>query len=179
MSEERLENPVTGESMRVLESSPERFRVQYALRPRGEIAGAHFHPYGEQTVSVVSGELHVRIAGAHRVIRAGESATIPTGAPHFQWNPGDVEAIVVEEMHPAARLHEFFRVLFRLAQSGRTDARGFPPLLLSAALFAEFSDTIRLAAPGTRLLLTLLAPLAVALGYRREIEECRRGQAAS
>ena len=53
-----LNNPVTGESMTVLESTPEIFKFKFSLGPHGSIAGAHFHPSMEQRVSVVSGELH-------------------------------------------------------------------------------------------------------------------------
>lgn len=167
---EVLENPVTGESMRVLESTPAVFKAQYTMRPHGEIAGAHFHPNGEHLLMVLSGEMHVRIDGDHRIVRAGESATVPAGARHLQWNPGDVEAVVIEDLHPAARLHEFFRVLFRLAADGMTDAKGFPTPLLAAALFSEFNDTIRVASDRTRLLLSMLAPVASVLGKRRAIE---------
>lgn len=176
MNGEILENAVTGESMRVLESTVEAFRVQYTLRPHGEIAGEHLHPGGAHRFSVLSGELHVRVDGEHRIIRAGESASVPAGTRHYQWNPCDTEAVVIEELRPPARIHEFFCVLFRLAQDGRTDFRGFPTPLLAAALFAEFTDTIRAASPGTRLWLSILAPLASALGSRREIERCLRPQ---
>jgi quercetin dioxygenase-like cupin family protein len=177
MREEVLHNPVTGESMRVLESTPKAFRAQYTLRPHAEIPGAHFHPHGEQKVSMLSGELHLRVDGVYRIIRAGESTIVPAGARHFQWNPSDAEAIVIEELHPAARLHEFFRVLFGLAREGKTNAQGLPSLLMSAALFAEFKDTIRMASPGLRLVLAGLAPVATALGYRREIAERVRAAA--
>ncbi len=171
MSGEVLENPVTGESMEVLESTPETFRARYVMRPHSEIAAVHLHPKEEQRVSVLSGELHLRIGDAHRIVRGGESATVPPGTPHFQWNPSDSEAVVVEEFHPAGRLHDFFRVLFRLAQEGRTDEKGFPRPLLAAALFSEFRDSIQPEPRSQRLLLRALAPIASALGYRRKVGE--------
>jgi len=169
MPEELLENPITGEQLRVLESTPELFRVRYSLRPHGEIAGAHFHPGKRQKVTVLSGEMHLRIDGQTYVVRAGESATVAPGAHHFQWNPTDVEVVAIEEISPPGRLHEFFSVLFRLARDGKTDASGFPPLLLAAALFSEFKDTIRHAPLGLRLTLDVLAPIAAVLGHRRQI----------
>lgn len=175
MNEEILENPVTGESMRVLESSAETFKAQYSLRPHGEIAGEHLHPNGVQRISVLSGEMHLRIEGEHRIVRAGETATVPAGARHFQWNPCDSEAVVVEEIRPAGRTHEFFKVLFGLARDGRTDAKGYPPLLLSAALFSEFGDAVRPGPLGLRLLFGLLTPVASALGHRRELEKYLHG----
>lgn len=170
MTEEILENPITGERMRILESTPERFKVHYSLRPHGEIAGEHFHPRMEQRVTVVSGEMHLRVAGEHCVLRAGESTTVPPGAHHFQWNPCDSEVIAIEEVYPPGRLHDFFSVLFRLARDGKTNSQGRPSLFMAAALFAEFKDSIRQAPIGMRLGLDALAPIASLLGYRRQIE---------
>ena len=90
MAEEVLENPVTGERLQILESTPERFKVKYSLAPHGEIPGAHFHPGKEQQVTVLSGEMHLLIAGGHRVVRAGESALVPLGAHHFQRVKGTI-----------------------------------------------------------------------------------------
>lgn len=170
MNEEILENPVTGESMRVLESTAETFKAQYSLRPHGEIPGEHFHPQKEQRISVLSGEMHLRIDGEHRIVRAGETSSIAVGARHFQWNPCDSEAVVIEEIRPAGRIHDFFRVLFGLARDGRTDGNGRPALFLAAAVFSEFKDSIRPAPFGLRLLFGVLGPIALALGHRRQIE---------
>lgn len=176
MDEEILENPVTGESMRILESTAQTFRSQYSLRPHGEIAGEHFHPKSEQTVSVLSGEMHLRINGEHRIVRAGQSATVPAGARHFQWNPCDSEVVAIEELRPAERIHDVFRVLFGLAQDGKTDGKGDPSSpLLSALVFSEFKDSIRPAAVGLRFLIGVVAPIASALGYRHQIDKYLRG----
>ena len=174
MSEEILENPVTGESMRVLESTAQTFKAQYSLRPHGEIAGEHLHPHREQLITILSGELHVRVEGEHRIVRAGETATVPVGARHFQWNPCDTEAVVIEEIRPPGRMHDFFKVLFALARDGRTDKNGYPPLLLSAALFSEFKDSVQPAPLGLRFLFAALGPVASALGYRGELEKYLR-----
>jgi quercetin dioxygenase-like cupin family protein len=171
MNEPILENPVTGETMRILESTAQVFKAEYSLRPHGEIPGEHFHPHEEQRISVLSGEMHVRIAGEHRVVRAGQATTVPVGARHFQWNPCDSEAVVIEELRPAGRIHDFFEVLFGLARDGRTDANGYPSLVLSAALFSEFRDSIRPASLALRLWIGMLGPVALALGYRRQVEK--------
>lgn len=178
MNEEILENPVTGESMRILESSAQAFRAQYSLRPHGEIPGEHFHPHQEQRITVLSGEMHLRINGEHQVLRSGETMAMPVAARHFQWNPCDSEAVVIEELHPAGRIHDFFRVLFGLARDGRTDANGYPPPLLAAALFSEFKDSIVPVSFGARLLIRVLGPAALASGYRRQLEQyLTKGQA--
>jgi len=170
MTEQILENPVTGESLRILGSTPDSFKVQYSLRPHGQIPGEHSHPGKEQRVTILSGEMHLRINGEERVLRAGESATVPAGARHFQWNPCDTEVVAIEEICPAGRTHEFFSVLFRLARDGKTDSQGRPSLFLAAALFSEFKDSVRQGPFAMRLLLDVLAPIASALGYRRELD---------
>ena len=171
MAEEILENPVTGETMRILESTPDLFAIEFALRPHGEIALEHFHPNIEQEIAVRSGEMHITVNGEHVVIKAGESVTAPHSAHHFQWNPCDVEAVAVEKYRPAGRNHDFFRTLFGIAQDGHTDAQGMPSLLLRAAIFSEYKDTIRPVAVGARLLIAALAPISWALGYRRKISK--------
>ncbi len=170
---EVLENPVTGETMRVLESTDETFVIEYALKPHGEIPLEHFHPNIEQEIAVTSGEMHVTVNGEHKVIKAGESFAAPPSALHFQWNPHDVETVATETYRPAGRNHDFFRTLFGLARDGHTDAHGMPSLLVRAAIFSEFSDTIRPAAFGVRCVIALLAPLSRVLGYGRLISRYR------
>lgn len=171
MNQETLDNPVTGESMRILESTAQTFKVQYSLRPHGEIPGEHLHPHREQFISVLSGEMHLRVNGEQRIVRAGQATAIPAGTRHFQWNPCDTEAVVIEEIRPAGRIHDFFTVLFGLARDGRTDGNGYPSLVVSAALFSEFNDSIRPAPLGLRLLFGVLGPVALALGCRRQFEK--------
>ncbi len=174
MSQELLENPVTGEKMLILESTEDTFKIEYALRAHGEIPLEHYHPNVAQVISVSAGEMHVTINGEHKVIRAGESYRAPPSALHFQWNPCDEEAIATETYTPAGRNHDFFRTLFGLARDGHTDDHGMPSLLVRAAIFTEFKDTIRPAEAGVRLVIAVLAPLSTMLGYRRLIKSYAR-----
>lgn len=169
IEQETIFNPVTGEKLLVLESTAEVFKMGFSISPRSEIAGEHVHPFQEQTVLVTAGELHCRIDGVNHVLCAGESATIPAGARHFQSNPTAFEARAIEEYHPAGRIHDFFGVLFTLAQEGKTNRKGIPKPLIGAALMAEFKDTVRVPALGLRLLFGLLAPVSRLLGYRQTI----------
>lgn len=167
MAIDLLMNPVTGERIEVLESTPARFRARYALGPHSAIPGAHFHPGKQQRIEVQSGLMHVRVNGAIHAIGAGESFTIPTGASHYQWNETDVDTVAIEEISPAGRMHQFFAVLFQLARDGRTDSRGLPPPLIAAVLFHEFRDSIRHASWTMRMVMSALVPFGIAFGYRR------------
>lgn len=162
-------NPVTGEKLVVLESSAEIFKFEFSIDPRSEIAGEHLHPFQQQRIFVTSGELHCRINGVNHVLFTGDTATIPAGAHHFQANPTDKEARAIEEHRPAGRIHSFFRVLFTLAQEGKTNRRGIPKPLIGAAFVAEFKDTVRVSSVSLRILFAALAPISRLLGYRRTI----------
>ena len=178
MSEELMENPVTGEKMLVLESTADTFKIEYALRAHGEIPLEHYHPNVEQKIAVSAGEMHVTINGEHKVIKAGESYSAPPSALHFQWNPCDEEAIAVETYTPAGRNHDFFRTLFGLARDGHTGDHGMPSLLVRAAIFTEFKDSIRPAKADVRAVIAVLAPISALLGYRRLIRKYARPHAA-
>ena len=169
LEKEIIFNPVTGEKLLVLESTAEVFRMGFSIDPRSEIAGEHIHPFQEQTVVVTAGELHCRINGVNSALRAGDSATIPAGARHFQSNPTDFEARAIEEFRPAGRIHNMFRVAFTLAQEGKTNRKGVPHPLIGAAFIAEFKDTVRVSSIRLRLLFGLLAPVSSLLGYRQTI----------
>ncbi len=141
----------------------------FSINPHSKIAGEHFHPFQEQTIIVTVGELHCTIDGKNHVLRAGESVTIPAGARHFQWNPTDTETQAVEEYRPAGRIHNFFRVLFKLAEEGKTNQKGIPDPLIGAALTAEFKDTVRVSSVYLKILFSVLAPFSQWLGYRQTI----------
>jgi len=56
------------------------------------------------------------------------------------------------------------------ARDGKTDSLGRPSLFLAAALFSEFKDSIRQGPLFDRLVFAALAPIASALGYRRQLD---------
>lgn len=169
IGQETIYNPVTSEKLLVLESTAEVFRMGFSINPRSKIAAEHSHPFQEQKITVTMGELHCRVEGKDYVLYAGDSVTIPTGAQHFQWNPTAYETRAIEEYRPAGRIHAFFRVLFTLAQEGKTNGKGVPKPLIGAAMTVEFKDTVRVSSLGLRLLFNALAPLSRLLGYQKMI----------
>lgn len=168
---EVLRNPVTGETMKVLESNRDVFKIEYNLRQGGAVPTAHYHPWQEQIISVLEGELHCRVGKETVILRAGESARIPPGTTHTQWNPTETEVVAIEELRPALRTHNLFRVLFALARDGRTDSKGLPKPLIGAAFISVFNEEGTPSSIRLRLLFGLLKPLSRLLGYERLIRE--------
>jgi hypothetical protein len=109
------------------------------------------------------------------VLEPGQAVIIEAGKTHDQWNPADIEVWAIEEFRPASRMHDFFRVLFGMARDGRTNKKGVPSPLLASALFAEFSDSVRVGRPLDRMLLTALRPLARLAGSHRVVQAYMRG----
>jgi mannose-6-phosphate isomerase-like protein (cupin superfamily) len=138
MSLEVLTNPVTGETMRVLESNAEVFKIQYDLELGGAVPAVHFHPHQTQIISVIEGELHCQAGDRIVVLRPGESVEIPPRTIHTQWNPTETTAVAIEELRPALRTHNLFRVMFALARDGIRIQRVCRNRW-SARLFSQFS----------------------------------------
>ena len=169
MYREKLHNPVTGETLYVLDSTEDVFRIEFVIDPNSEIAAEHIHPSQQQTIHVIEGALGCRINGQMRFLGVGQSAIIPAGSAHFQWNPTDRYARAIEEIRPAGKAHNFFRVLFALAREGHTNSKGVPKPLIGAAFAAEFKDFVRAKSLGLRLLFSVLGPVSNVLGYREVI----------
>ena len=179
MDQTVLHHPTTGETIRVLESTSEVFRMELTIAPRGEVAGAHIHPQQEQTFEVCSGRLACRVEGREHLLTAGQVLVLPPGRRHTQGNPFSEPVVAIETYRPAKRIHEFFVAFFSLGRLGLTDAKGAPRPLYAAALLDEYKDTIAVAPLFDRLLLRALAPIARALGYQRRIAALLTGTATA
>ena len=169
MHNETIHNPVTGETLYVLESTEECFRFEYEIEPGAEIAAEHVHPNLEQRIQVVEGSLGCRIDGVERTLQAGQYAIVPPGAAHFQWNPTNTPTRAIEEYRPAGDAHNFFRVAFALARDGHTNRKGVPKPLIGAALLSEFKGFVRPTSVYLRILFTVLGPVSRLLGYHETI----------
>ncbi len=128
----------------------------------------HLHPQQEETYRVVSGMADVFLDGRWHQVRAGESLTVPRGAPHTIKNEHDEDVTAMNWHRPAARFEEFSRTFHRLATSGRI--KSLPPkdpssLIYAAMLFTEYEDTQIVVKPPT-FFLRLLAFVGRRLGYR-------------
>jgi quercetin dioxygenase-like cupin family protein len=168
-----LHHPGTGETIRVLESTDDVFRMELTIAPRGEVAAAHLHPYQEQTFEVLAGKLAVTTHGGARILEANDKLVLAPGAGHSQGNPFDEPVVAIETYRPARRMHEFFEVFFAMGAKGMTNTKGVPSLMYVVAIFDEFSQSIRPGRLVDRVVVRLLAPLARVLGYRRRLRAIR------
>lgn len=71
------------------------------LQP-AEYVTEHYHPYSEEFLHVVAGELEMRLDGVPVALRAGHSLLVPIGARHRLTNVGATPARVVFHLSPLA-----------------------------------------------------------------------------
>jgi putative monooxygenase len=73
-----------------------------ALIPPGERIAEHYHPYSEEFVFVVCGDLEVDLDGEPHVLRPEQGLMVPRNVRHRFRNVGGVEARMVFHLGPLA-----------------------------------------------------------------------------
>lgn len=146
------------ESVRVIESSPERLVLEATYGPGGKPPPAHFHPAQAEHFEVHSGVLRVKVDGVESGLGAGETLDIPAGAVHQMWNDGSEPASVRWEVAPRGRSEDWFRAVDGLY---RSPDGGEPGPVAFSVLLTEYRDVFRLASPPDLIARPLLAALAV------------------
>lgn len=146
----------------------------FFLEPKGIIAEEHTHPRQEERMQVLRGTLHGRISGEHSEAHAGEEYTMTQGTRHAWWNGGDEEVHLIVEFRPALQAERLFETVFGLARDGKTGEGGVPNLLQLAVLLRAYPGEIypaKLPRVIRPLIVWVLAPIAMLLGYRARYPE--------
>lgn len=73
-----------------------------AVLAPGEVIREHWHPYSEEFLYCVRGEVVLRLSGQERVLRADHGVLVPIGVRHRVANRGDAEAFLVFHLSPLA-----------------------------------------------------------------------------
>ena len=68
----------------------------------GEFVAEHYHPYSEEFLHVVEGELEMRLEGHPVPLCCGDSLLVPIGVRHRLTNSGSQPAHVVFHLSPLA-----------------------------------------------------------------------------
>jgi quercetin dioxygenase-like cupin family protein len=154
------------ESVSIRHSDADRLEVVVTYGPHGDKPPAHYHPAQDEHFEVLEGELHARVEGEDRVLRAGDTLDIPRGAVHQMWNPGNGQVRATWVTSPAGRTEHWFRAIDALHRAGRVDKNGMPGPLAFGVLLTEYDDVFRLAARPRAVIRAALAG-AGAIGRRR------------
>lgn len=166
------------------ETAGRSFVLEYINRPyAGQFAlPAHFHPTWTESFEVLSGAARYRIGREERDAHPGQTIVMPPGVVHLHpWSCGATELHV---RHTAVANPPDLRglnasiqailTIFALAGQGRVNRRGSPNPLQLAVLARATMPATYLAGPPIpvqRIVITALAILGSALGYRLRYPE--------
>ena len=163
-----LENPVTGQSLRVMltgaETGGRLFRAELVVPPGGSAGPRHLHPSQREDFEVLSGRAVFAVGDWQQVAGPGDRVEVPIGAPHTFRAIGDDPLRLRFELRPAPpSTAVFFERYFELGRQGRMNRWGMPNPLDMALLWPLASEHVVLAGPPARLqgaLFRGLGPLA-------------------
>ena len=175
------ENPATGERATIRElpfTNPEGRATAELLALYGaRTPGEHRHPGIVERLTVVGGELCVKIDGETSTLREAETAVIEPDVWHDFWNASDYPARVLVQVTPGERFGHMIETLYGLARLGHTNEKGMPSPLQLALTAREFSDVVVFRRPPAavqRMMFGALAPIARWRGYRATYPQLSR-----
>jgi quercetin dioxygenase-like cupin family protein len=175
------ENPLNREQVRIVElpySNPERRATAELTALYGQrLPAEHRHPSVVERLTVLEGELSVKLDGEVSVLRRAETVLIEPNVWHDWWNPSDYKTWVSVQITPGDRFAHMIETLYGLSRLGHTDAKGMPNPLQLALTAREFSDVIVFRSPPAavqRILFGVLAPIARWRGYRATYPQLSR-----
>lgn len=165
-----LHNPKTGQDIRFLQTGKSGILEMESIYPaKSKEPAPHYHPFQSEDFLVLEGALSVRIDGAVKIIKKGDSLHIPPNKIHSMWNNTSGQTVVNWKVQPPLKTEYFLETVCGLAQDNKTNQQGMPGILQVALLANHFSREFRLSAPPfflQKLLFLLLTPFALVLGYR-------------
>jgi quercetin dioxygenase-like cupin family protein len=168
-----INNLKTGQSIRFIQTAKDTqgqlLEMESSWKPFSKEPAPHFHPRQEETFTVISGEITVRINGEVIRLAAGEQLFIPKNTVHSMWNSSAAKAVVNWKVAPALETEDLLETATGLANDGKTNKDGTPSLLQAALLMERYKEEFRLAKPSPfiqTLVFTSLRPFAMMAGHK-------------
>jgi mannose-6-phosphate isomerase-like protein (cupin superfamily) len=171
-----IENPVLGDKIIFIktaeETSGEYLLMKSELSPHGGVT-LHYHVTFTEKFDVLEGQLHVVVAGDHKLLEVGQSAFAPLKAHHRFYSTSDTPVKYMVEIRPARQFEKSLRIAYGLARDGRVNGKGIPTNIWHLALLFELAESYL---PGLPLLIQqrifgALASIAKWRGVNKELEK--------
>ena len=166
-------NPTTGQTIRFLKTAAETngqfLEMESTFGIHSKEPPLHYHPNQDESFTVLSGELVVRMNGEIKQFAAGTRFEVPRGTSHAMWNDSSLPAIVNWRVSPALNTEMFFENTMGLAMDGKTNAKGMPNILQIALIANKYDNIFRLSKPSfavQKIVFSILTPFAYLAGYR-------------
>ena len=142
-------NPISGEQIEILSSTPDLLVFQLTLPPGKSVPARHVHPHQQERFTVLDGELRFSIGRRTLSVHAGETVVVEEGVAHWFGNRGPTPATAHVEVQPALRMEELLETTQALRTRSVTDL---------ARLLLDFHQELAAPILPQRLVTTMLAP---------------------
>jgi quercetin dioxygenase-like cupin family protein len=158
MMEKRIfANPAINDSATFIRTSAET-DGQYTLIEieLGKSAGPplHYHNAFTEKFEVKDGALYLQTGKERRILKTGDSFTVPARTPHRFYNEADTPVRFHITLKPGhTGMENFIKIFYGLASDGLTDKTGKPKKFAHLAVALQMSDSN---APGW---MSLLSPI--------------------
>jgi quercetin dioxygenase-like cupin family protein len=138
------ENPVSGEKAVFLKTSAETggayTLVEIELAPGGGVP-PHAHRTYAETFIPVEGELEVQVGKERKLLKPGQTCTVPRKEIHCFRNLSDAPVRFRVKLEPGNEGFEYsVKIVFGLAKDGLTNRESMPKNLSHAAVLLNFFD---------------------------------------
>ena len=117
-------NPITRETFRCISSTEAAFTMEWTVHPGGYVPFEHVHVHQDEIFHIQRGEMRVRVNGIARHGTAGETLTIPRGAPHIAFNDREEPLVCVVEYKPGLDHYKTMQCFAGLTLDCAYDRRG-------------------------------------------------------
>ncbi|MBD0258840.1 MAG: cupin domain-containing protein [Cytophagales bacterium] len=138
------ENPTIGDKAVFLQTSAETGGAYTLLEIELAAGGGnplHAHRTYTETFIPVEGELEVQLGKERKLLRPGETCTVPLRAVHCFRNPSDKPIRFRVKLVPGNEGFEYsVMIAYGLAKDGLTNREGMPKNLAYAAVLLHFFD---------------------------------------
>lgn len=173
-----ISNLKTGQQIHFLQTSKDTggrlLEMESVFRSHSREPVPHYHPFQEETFTVLEGAISVRLNGHVFVFTKGEQLCVMAGQVHSMWNDSEDRAVVNWKVSPALDTEYFLENGVGIANHKRTNGQGLPGLLQVALLAQTYSHVFRMAGtpyPLQKFLFSVLQPLSCAAGYKSVYRE--------
>ncbi|MCE7072581.1 cupin domain-containing protein [Dyadobacter sp. CY327] len=159
-----IKNSKTGQLIRFvsrLKDTEERLGMVASYPPFCKEPPEHYHPHQTEYITILKGEIAVRINGKVCIYKEGESIITLPNDRHAMWNDTSQTVIVDWQVFPQLETETFLRKMTQLANLPETGPGRIVRLFKGMYLLLVFSDTIKLTGlPGVAInwLTILLSP---------------------
>ena len=167
-----IENPIIKDTITFIRTSDETngefSEIVVELAPGGGNE-PHFHTSFVESFTPIDGELDVLLGTDRKVIKVGETATVPKGVIHCVFNSTARFVRFKGEARPGLPgLEQFAQIAYGLARDGHVNKKGYPNQLSHVAVLMEMGD-VRIPGLTFKLLAPILRVIAV-WARRRGVE---------